>query len=74
MLFVIGAIFIALSLFMFFVLSLLSGIGKAMGNFINTSSFFQLDYVMYPIISAFIGLILISFYEPQGKQQVNKSF
>ncbi|WP_019393581.1 hypothetical protein [Priestia filamentosa] len=74
MLFMIGAIFIALSLFMFFVLSLLSVIGKAMGNFIDTSIFFQFDYVMYPIISAFIGLILISFYEPQEKQQVNKSF
>ena len=59
MLFMIGAIFIALSLCMFFVLSLLSGIGKAMGNFVNTSSFFFFDYVMYPIISALIGLILI---------------
>ncbi|MED3728499.1 hypothetical protein [Priestia filamentosa] len=69
MLFMIGAIFIALSLCMFFILSLLTGIGKAMDSFyVNGSSFFQLDYVMYPIISAFIGLIFISFHFTNHKE------
>lgn len=69
MLFIIGAIFIALSLCMFFILSVLSGIGKAKDSFfINASSFFQLDYVMYPLISAFIGLLLIAFHFTNHKE------
>jgi uncharacterized membrane-anchored protein YitT (DUF2179 family) len=69
MLFMIGAIFIALSLFMFFIISVLSGIGKATDSFcINASSFFQLDYVMYPIISAFIGIIVVSFHFTNHKE------